>query len=119
MFYADDTQLYVTRKGSLSRVTKIESCIDQIRHWMSTNMLVLNEGKSEIVKFSPKFGRNNGSPLGDDNIVPSVKVRNLGVIMDNNATMSAHVSNLCTLASFALYQIGKIGNILDQSSTEK
>ena len=91
---------------------------------MRTNMLVLNDGKTEIVKFSSKFDRFNGSSIcniriGDDIIIPSVKVRNLGVIMDNKATMSAHVSNLCRSASFALYKIGKIRNILDQSTTEK
>lgn len=67
---------------------------------MHTNILVLNYGKTEIVKCSSTSGRVNGSPvcsirIGDDNIIPFVKVRNLGVIMDNKATMTAHVSNLC------------------------
>ena len=39
--------------------------------------------------------------------------------MDSTGTMSAHVSNLCRAASFALWKINKIRNLLDQSSTEK
>ena len=125
MMYADDTQLYVTCESNHIPSQAIEACVDEIRHWMRDNLLALNDDKTEIVHFSSKFSAR-GQPrhdytldIGGLSIAPSVRVRNLGVIMDSTGTMSAHVSNLCRAASFALWKINKIRNLLDQSSTEK
>ena len=46
--------------------------------------------------------------IGDVDIHPSATVNDLGVVFDSEGTMSAHVSNLCKKASFALRKIGKI-----------
>ena len=47
-------------------------------------------------------------------------VRSLGVILDTPTSMSAHVRNICTPASFALWKIAKIRKRLYISiSTEK
>ena len=47
------------------------------------------------------------------------KVRDLGVFLDPAASMEHHVTSLCKSASFALWKIGKVRKILDESSTEK
>lgn len=39
--------------------------------------------------------------------------------MDSIGTMSEHVSNLCRSASFAMWKIGKLRDLLDQGTTEK
>ena len=41
-------------------------------------------------------------------IAPPDKVKNLGVIFDQNMIMDKFVSQKCKTASFALYKIGKI-----------
>ena len=53
-FYADDTQLYVSRYvGSESKVPSslknLEHCIAVIRLWMTQSLLKLNAGKSDII----------------------------------------------------------------------
>ena len=48
-----------------------------------------------------------------ENYAPTDKVKNLGVIFDQNMIMDKFVSQKCKTASFALYKIGKIRQFLD------
>ena len=51
MFYADDSQLYaVCNKPSDSIV--IENFISEVREWMQSNLLVLNDNTTEVVHFT-------------------------------------------------------------------
>ena len=50
---------------------------------------------------------------------PSSKVRDLGVMFDSAASMEVHVTSVCRSASYAIWIIGKVRNILDKSATEK
>ena len=125
MMYADDTQLYVTCRGSGESMGVLEQCLGEIRLWMWDNLLVLNDGKTESIKFSSRFAPNCASGLpgivriGDVDIHPSATVNDLGVVFDSEGTMSAHVSNLCKKASFALWKIGKIRSLLDSNVTQR
>ena len=124
MFYADDSQLYVTCSRDFVPITQIEGCINDLRQWMGDNMLALNDGKTEVIHFSSRFadgGRSRECSLqvGKVSVHSSPVVRNLGVMLDTSASMSFHVTSLCKSASFALWKISKIRNFLDQSSTEK
>ena len=51
--YADDTQLYVPLQPGKSDVSRIFSCLAEIKNWMSENVLQLNDSKSDIVIMSP------------------------------------------------------------------
>ena len=87
-------------------------------------MLALNGDKTEIVHFSSKFTGKGAVPrsdvyIGGVSISPKESVRNLGVIMDSSGTMSDYVAKVCKSASFSLWKIGRIRNLLDQSTTEK
>ncbi len=51
--YADDTQLYICIRPASQRalgdaVSKVQTCVKYIEHWMTTNMLKLNSDKTEI-----------------------------------------------------------------------
>jgi hypothetical protein len=122
VIFADDTQLYITCESNDS-VTRIESCVDEIRHWMRINFLSLNESKTEVVCFSSKFSKHEpyvrNVRIGDLSIDTSSVVRNLGVIFDVNATMSQHVSNMCKSATFSLWRLSRIRHLLNQSATER
>ena len=59
--YADDTQLYIAFKPSCpgskyDSIKKLEACIEDIRKWMSHNMLKLNEDKTEFLVITIKNG---------------------------------------------------------------
>ena len=124
MFYADDSQLYITRSCTSAPISQIENCIEEIRQWMNNNMLALNDSKTEVIRFSSKFS-NGGRPrtcniqVGEISINSSPVVRSLGVSLDQSASMSPHVNSICKSASFALWKIGKIRKLLDSHSTEK
>ena len=84
--YADDTQLYLTfqpqdREAALN---KIESCIADIRSWCKSNMLVLNDKKTDMLYFQSHFNRPTCHSLptitiGNSIIRPSPQARKLGV----------------------------------------
>ena len=61
--FADDTQLYLSFSARnainrLSAISAMESCVDDIRSWMLTDSLKLNNDKSEF------FNHWNSSALG-------------------------------------------------------
>ena len=91
---------------------------------MHDNMLVLNDSKTEVIRFSSKFCSRDRPwecdvQVGDVSVHSSSTVRDLGVTFDVSMTMASHVAGLCKSASFALWRISKIRNFLDQGSTER
>ena len=121
--FADDTQLYLTCNNSNS-VSIIENCVSEIKKWMISNFLALNDTKTEVICFSSKFIRNHEPSItdikiGDATIDTSSVVRNLGVLFDENVTMSQHVKNVCKTASYALWRISRCRHLLDKDRTIK
>ena len=126
MFYADDSQLYLTlNKASLpsSKIATLEKCLHDIKRWTVENKLFLNNSKTDVIHLHSKFGKNpsviSKLSVSNSEIVPTGKVRNLGVIFDQHMTMKDHVSNISKSASYALYNISKIRKYLDSSTTER
>ena len=54
MKYTDDSQLYISLNVSTQQnaIEKIENCIKNVKTWMSSNFLVLNDSKTEIIHFT-------------------------------------------------------------------
>ena len=126
MFYADDTQLYITfHPTDLDyAVTKMEACIRDVRLWMCRNFLKLNDDKTEVIIFrSPLVvhpGLESVSLRVGDNIVNTKPVvRNLGVYMDCHLSMDHHVNYLCKTTMYHIRQVGLLRKYLDKSATEK
>ena len=56
--YADDTQVYIAiqpRETWLDIPKKMESCLANSSTWMSANMLKLNQEKTALIVFNPKY----------------------------------------------------------------
>ena len=53
MLYAEDTQLYITFKNMERNeaVTKLNSCLADIKVWAARNKLALNDAKTEVIYF--------------------------------------------------------------------
>ena len=116
--YADDTQLYISfkNKDPSGLLARLNSCISDIRVWMIKNKLKINDSKTEFIIFrSPQCKASISGvsvSVGDSNILPSPKVRDLGVIFDECITLDAHISNICRRAHFHLRNIGRIRMLL-------
>ena len=112
--YADDTQMYVAcpigQPGN--SLNGLEQCISHIRNWMSSNLLKLNDVKTEVMAFASK---RIPLPLdavsvriGEHVVGSSSTVRNLGVEYDSALTMEKQINMLCRSCYMYLYQIGRI-----------
>ena len=124
--YADDTQLYVSFKldstsddESASR-SLIESCIKDIKSWMTTNKLKLNDDKTEFLVITSKHNQSkyctDSLQIATSMIQPTASARNLGIVFDNILSMDNHIKNVCKSTYFHIRNLYEIRKILDQDT---
>ena len=95
--YADDTQIYgFCDRRMLTRCKSVcLSALTKFFSWMMSNRLQLNPVKTEVLWCS-SARRQHQIPtgpvhVGDTPVLPVRTVRDLGVYIDADVTMSAHV----------------------------
>ena len=99
--HADDTQLYISFncKQLLEAIEKVNSCLSDIRQWMTTNKLKIKDLKTEFIVFRYPQLRCDLSGLsvnvGESQITQSLKVRDLGVIFDQLLNFDDHITAIC------------------------
>ena len=90
----------------------MEACLSDISAWMKSNMLKLNQDKTELIIFTTKQRTKdfvNCSISFDGHIVNEASVvKNLGVLFDKTLTMEKQVSSV---SKSCFLQIRKIGRI--------
>ena len=97
MFYADDTQLYITCDAGSSVSSSLELCIREIREWMKANFLVLNDSKTDVIHFTSRFKRVDklhSLRVGEADVSASDVVKNLGVVLDQFGSMEAQIKQI-------------------------
>ncbi len=121
--YADDTQLYISSQpGKTHQIEKLTECIVYIKNWMTSNFLLLNSEKTEVLIIGPITPTCNNLEycltLDGCSVNSSSSVRNLGVLFDNNLSFDSHVSSICKTAYFHLKSISKLRPMLSKSNAE-
>ena len=113
--YADDTQLYVDfpPNDSASAADQISRCVIDVKAWLASRYLLLNEAKTETILFTtPNHRTLQPRPLVIDicgrNVTTSASIRDLGVHLDSTLSMTAHVSRTCRTAYAQLRFIAQI-----------
>ena len=98
----------------------IETCIKDIRSWMISNKLNINDDKTELLVISSSRSSVNKDitlTIGNAVISPSSSCRNLGVMFDEHATMDHQISNICRSTHFHLRNINSIRSLLTDKAT--
>ena len=83
---------------------------------MFANKLKLNDEKTEFIIFgsAPGLKKVNTTSIsvGDQSIIASSSIRNIGVFLDSNMKMDSQIKNICKSAWYHLFNIGKIRNYI-------
>ena len=112
--YADDTQIYGSCRPSAAAalVARMSSCVEEVADWMRSNRLQLNAEKSEFIWFGTRQRIGAATlpslPVLGDVIAPSSIVRNLGIYMDSQLSMGAHVDRTVARCFATLRQLRSV-----------
>ena len=91
---ADDSQSSDPQQA----INQLEKCVCETSHWTEQNKLKMNKSNTEFMVVSKKKQRSknviNSITVGDDRIVESCSVRNLGVQIDNELNMERQVNTV-------------------------
>ncbi|XP_033103300.1 uncharacterized protein LOC117106073 [Anneissia japonica] len=86
-------------------------------------MLFFNPCKIEVLYFHSKYLRRpppiNGVVVGNTNVLPSSKVRNIGVVFDPIMKMEKHIYTVCKSVSYHLRNIKHIQKFLTKNALLK
>ena len=91
--------------------------MDKIRNWMRHLFLKMNDSKTEIVIYGTRNQCNEITTTaideGDSAVNISPNLTYLGVMLDQNLTLKAHILSKAKKASYHLYRIRQIIKFLD------
>ena len=103
----------------------MEACIADIRKWMKTNKLKLNDSKTEFMVLSSPYGRSHPElaslniTIGNEIVYTSSTARNLGFIFDSAMNMLAHIKKVTQLSFMQLRNISAIKYSMTSDALEK
>ena len=127
--YADDQQLYLSFSPAIDGdkercLRNWQNCIHDIRHWMKTNLLKLNDNKTEFIMVGSKINlqkadnKNTSVQIGNDHIICVDSVHDLGYIMDNELKSTIHINKLTNILFNTIRKIAKIRHQIDKETTK-
>ena len=100
-FYADDTQLYLVfepLENWIDISKRLEDSLTDISSWMCSNMLKLNEDKTEVMLFAPKHRvkdlQDCHLTFGGNVVTSSECAKNLSVYFEKTLSMNQQVSSV-------------------------
>ena len=107
--YADDTQLYDEfPRGQPAHATTaidlISRCTADVKFWMVSHNLLLNECKTEAVVISAAQNRKHVQPPVDlvigvcgCSVTPKSFIRDIGFVFDDTMSMAAQIRRVCQM----------------------
>jgi len=126
IFYADDTQIYISinkHADAQDSINRLQSCINDVFAWNMKNMLKTNPDKTEILHFSSRFNKHSTAlstiTLSGSTVVIKPKAKNLGVILDKTLSFNDHINDICKKVFCAIRSIGRIRKYVNEASLKK
>ena len=117
--YADDHTFYdsFSSENEANVVNKMQSKIDEVKTWMTSNRLKMNDSKTETIYFgtesSLKKVNSTDVKVGNDLIKPSPAVKYLGAWLDSALSMKTFIKEKCKIAHFNIHNIRAIRKFID------
>ncbi len=114
--FADDTQVYNAlnlRDAAVcaEQVLAMQCCLAEVRVWMVTNKLRLNDPKTERLVIRCKNNvqvKDIRLIIGEETITPKTVVRNTGEILDSHLTREPQVNSATPEMYFNIRCISKV-----------
>ncbi len=81
--------------------SQFEACVEDIKNWMTTRLLKLNDDKTESILIQSRYVKPvSAHPLlvGEAEVDVSPSARNIGVIFDEYMSMDSHVTNVAKVS---------------------
>ena len=118
IFINDDTSLFTMGSNVDNISNQLNNDLTHVSDWFKLNRLVINEGKTNCMLICntqkriklPKKELN--VMLNGSNLINVDKQMLLGVTIDNNLRIEAHVDNICKKLSRHIYLFSQIRNCL-------
>ena len=92
-----------------------------IRSWMNSNRLKMNDSKTEYIIFGSRQQllklQSTSLNVNDIEVKASNSVKYFGVHLDNNLSLKKHIKAKCRVASLNLYRIRNIRRYLTQDAS--
>ena len=83
----------------------------KIKHWMDTNWLKMNDGKTEFILYESRQQllkcENTSMNINGNSIERVECIKYLGISLDKNLNTKKHVARKCKTAMFNLLKIKK------------
>src|SRR5258706_110008 len=123
--YADDTQLYISffTFNFPADLSHLQDTISKISTWMSSNLLALNQSKTEFLLMGlPKQLSKITHPIlqmsADISVSSVSSARNLGIIFDSTLSMSDHISYISKSCFSLVRDLRRIRCTLDLNTAK-
>ena len=126
--YADDIQIYISFKPTMSSlssaVAKLETCLKELKSWLVSNGLKLNDDKSEFLLLGSKHMLRKVDyqscylRIGSTCITPSKTAHNLGVIFDQEMSFRSHITHVQQSVRYQLRNLSFIRKCLSKPAAE-
>ena len=126
--YADDLQLkcnFALTKQALAEAVhhNIEKCVDELKEWIATNLLSMNDRKTQYLSIVPTSAawllyEVNVIRIGDDSVTAVTTVGNLGVHFYHHLDMNSQISHVISACSYNMRNINHINRYLPTTTKE-
>ena len=95
--YANDSQVFVSAPANdaTTVVTRLSACIADINDWMKASRLRLNPSMTQVMWLGTSQQLARDVPLLSTMVTVVDSARNLGVIIDSQLCLDAHVAAVC------------------------
>ena len=102
----------------------MKSCMNDVKAWITANMLKLNDSKTELMLVTSERTRHlhtlpTSITIGNAQISFKQSVKNLGFTLDCHLTMNPHFSNIDRTCYFELCRLAYICRFLTGIATVK